>query len=281
MAYRRDDERPDFDGNDAVRRPRPGWGDRCDRCGACFTEHDRVCRRHPRHCGRCDPCGSGHGKPWHGFCPPTRSRHDCEDKENLEAIGSLPAIQYLNDLLSVTMTVWQPATMRAVGIWQNALLCRYHDPAQVACDVAEMWSEWSQGVLNLAEFPFQWHTRRHLSIPSFVFMVDEAAETTVPQSAPTPINAQGLPLFATDLQMISGTHVISEDHVQVELLENGNRVQVTLVNLGEGQGTPNPVLQVGRYVGAAYALEHPHRLPLALVYLFVVPNALLRPNSST
>ncbi len=262
-----DDEGPEDKANEPTYSPQPGWQNRCDRCG-CWLCGPPICKRHPKRCRRCDRCGSGWG---HDYWHDCYGQRDCDDKENLEAIGSLPAMQYWNDLVSVSLGAWQDAIMRGIGIWQRTVLCRYHGHAEFACDVAELWSEWGKGTLTFAEFPFEWHMRRHLSVPSLVFIVDEAAETTMPQSAPAPINAEGLPVYATDLQMISGPSTVNPDHVQVELLQHGNRVEVTLVNLGTAE------LQLGRYVGVAYAYEHPHRLPLALVYLFVVPSGVIQP----
>jgi hypothetical protein len=108
-----------------------------------------------------------------------------------------------------------------------------------------------------------------MSVPNLVFMVDDVAESAPPQSALTNITAEGLIVGATDLRRVGGHGQLASSHVEVSMLDRGNRVQVGLVNLARGlNGTKNR-REPGLYLGLAYAYERPNMRPLAAIWLHV------------
>lgn len=190
------------------------------------------------------------------------------DEVNFGALGQAPGFQYWNDLVNVTMALWGEQVMRWVGTWQR-MATGQETPQQWMEDVSRLWLGWISTMTGFAAFPSEWTGRRLMSVPNLVFMIDDVAETTPPQSAFTNITAEGLVVGATALTRLGGTERVPADKVQVELLDRGNRVQVTLVDLGQGVGATENKLVPGLYVGVAYAYERPNMRPLAMVVLHV------------
>jgi hypothetical protein len=187
---------------------------------------------------------------------------------NFGALGQNPAFQYWNDLVNVSMSLWSDQLMRWAGMWQR-LATQQETPEQWIQDVSRLWLGWLSTMTGFAAFPSEWGIRRFMTVPNLVFMVDDVAETAAPQSAFTNITAEGLVVGATSLHRVGGREHVPSDKVQVELLDRGNRVQVTLVDLGHGLDERNNRLVPGLYLGVAYAYERPNMRPLALIYLHV------------
>jgi hypothetical protein len=191
-----------------------------------------------------------------------------DEDENLGEMGSTTAFQYWNDWVNVAGPLWEDQLARWARMY-NAAASRGSHPGEWTRDVADLWNGWISSFATLATFPWEWSVRRPMSIPSVMFMVDGAAEATGPQSVPSPIAAAGLQIAATDLHRVGGGPAVPSEHVFVELTSNGNRVQVTLVNLGKYATTSGNALANGLYTGAVYAFEGPSRRPLAFVHLHV------------
>jgi hypothetical protein len=191
--------------------------------------------------------------------------------EDLGALGQMPGFQYWNDLVSVSMSLMEQQMMRWTGAWQRVALGE-ETPGGMVRDLAGLWRGWVSMMTGFAAFPAEWSARRLMSTPSLVFTVDQAGQTVQPQSALTAITASGLEVGATDLQHVGTPACVPSSSVEVLLLDRGNRVQVTLVNLGRDAGAAGNNLAPGLYMGVAYAYERPNLRPLALVYLFVYRN---------
>lgn len=189
---------------------------------------------------------------------------------NFGALGQSPAFSYWNDLVNVTMSLWGDQVMRWVGMWQR-LATQQETPQQWIEDVSRLWLGWLSTMSGFAAFPSEWSIRRFMTVPNLVFMVDDVQQSTPPQSAFTNITAEGLTVGATALRRVGGSERVDADKVQVEMLDRGNRVQVTLVNLGTrvSRDAPGNGLVPGLYLGVAYAYERPSMRPLALIYLHV------------
>jgi hypothetical protein len=167
------------------------------------------------------------------------------------------------------MNLLQQQTLGWVGLWQG-MATGTLDRRDLARDVADIWAASFQSVLGLMTFPSEWSARRLMSTPSLVFMVDGWSQTVGPESAPTAITVpDGALVASTVLQKINGGAVIDASHVQVSMVSRGNRVEVSLVNLGNSANAPGNVLEAGSYVGVAFAIEGPNRRPLALIYVNV------------
>jgi hypothetical protein len=193
------------------------------------------------------------------------NRRDAGDDTNYGALGTGPAFQYWNDLMSVCYATLQEQSMRWTGLWQRAALGGY-DPEGVG-NLPGVWRSWLESVVELGTFPLQWTMSRFASVPSVVFAPGPCVEFAGPLSVPSPIAARGLMPVATDLREINGTGCISADHVQVEIVDGGRRVEVSLCNLGSRAAAPPSAPRV--YFGLACAWDGATRRPLALVYVFM------------
>ncbi|APR87077.1 hypothetical protein A7982_12426 [Minicystis rosea] len=190
------------------------------------------------------------------------------DEVSFSALGQGPALQYWNDLVNVSVTLWNEQIRRWVGAWQR-VATQQETPEQWMEDVSQLWRGWISTMTGFSAFPLEWSVRRFMNVPNLVFMVDDVAQTTPSQSAFTNITAEGLVVGATALSRVGGRERVPADKVQVDLLDRGNRVQVTLVNLASRPGAKENKLVPGLYLGVAYAYERPSMRPLALIYLYV------------
>jgi hypothetical protein len=222
---------------------------------------------------------------------------------NFGAIGDTPAFQYWNDFVNVYMNTMQTEMLRTVGVWQRWALG--DDDSKGVGDIPAMWRSWFLGMSNLGVFPYEWWMRRDATVPSIVFLVDQCTQSAGPQSAPTPIAAQGLTSTSTPLWSLTQPGVrLDPDHVCLEIICAGNRIQVSLVDLAKvlpddhpaplppggvttppatgtvnvgAQPTPAPVpqnlLQPGVYASLVFAWDQENVTgrPLAIVYAFVNP----------
>jgi hypothetical protein len=207
------------------------------------------------------------------------------DDTNFGEIGNRPEFQYWNDLVNVFSNVATQQSMHLVGLWQRWALGGY-DPGQGVGSLPYFFRQSIESMLTLSSFPFAWWMRRSASVPSIVFIADHEAEVAGPQTAPSPIAAEGLTPDATDLVHVNGKLALLKSHVQVQLVDRGNRVEVTLVNLGQPIVDPTVppvnILEPGVYMGLAYAWDGPGmRRPLAVIYLFVPPLVAVPPPIST
>jgi len=219
---------------------------------------------------------------------------------NFGAIGSGAAFQYWNDLVSVSMNLMEQQALVWTGVFQKVATSNA-DPQSWNQQFWEAWMGSLSALQTATLFPWQWLARYAGNIPSVVLMVDEASETVGPFAVMTPTSAQGLEVAATDLVHVGGSGLISaQEHVNVWTVENGNRLEVSLVNLkgavplvdepqvsvrqrmsleGEGLGTEgmSAPLTPGLYIGVAYAEDVSVRRPLALLHVYVYPSAAVSP----
>lgn len=209
--------------------------------------------------------------------------HDSKPHEryytDFGAFGETPAFQYWNDFVSVYSNALQTESLRLIGLWQRAALSGY-DPEGVG-SLPGLWRSWLVSVANVTWFPYEWMMRRDATVPSIVFLVDQYAQSAGPQAAPTPIAAGGLKAGSTPLWSFTnpGAMPINPDQVDAQIICHGNRVQVTLVNLGQpamvGQDPtpprPTNILVPGVYGGLVFAWEQEqvNGRPLALVWVVV------------
>jgi hypothetical protein len=208
---------------------------------------------------------------------------------NFGQIGSGAAFQYWNDLVSVSMNLMEQQALVWSGLFQKIATSN----TDLQSWSQQFWEAW-MGSLNALQttafFPWQWLSRYSGNIPSVVLMVDLAAETVGPFEVMTPLSAQGLEVAVTDLVHIEGSGVISaQEHVKVWTVQNGNRLEVSLVNLqgavppvselepsvsqrmpmvGEGTVSASP-LTPGLYLGVVYAEDVSVRRPLAVIHACV------------
>jgi hypothetical protein len=185
------------------------------------------------------------------------------DDTNLGALGTEPGFQYWNDFINVYYATVQQQTMRWTGLWQRMALGGYTENG--VGDIPALWRSWCQDVVDLGTFPLQWVMSRFASVPSVVFMPGPYVEFAGPLSAPSPIAAAGLTAAATDLREINGTRTIPQANVQVEIVDGGRRIEVSLCDLGTLPDKTKP----GVYFGGAYGWDGATRRPLALVYVFM------------
>jgi hypothetical protein len=223
------------------------------------------------------------------------------DKDvNFGEIGSGAAFQYWNDLVSVSMNLMEQQALVWTGLFQKVATSNA-DPQSWNQQFWEAWMGSLNALQTVSLFPWQWLARYAGNIPNVVLMVDEASETVGPFAVMTPTSAQGLEVAATDLVHVGGSGLISSDaHLNVWAADNGNRLEVSLVNLkgavppmdepqvsvrqrmsleGEGAGTEgmSAPLTPGLYVGVAYAEDVSVRRPLALIHVYVYPSAAVSP----
>jgi hypothetical protein len=188
-----------------------------------------------------------------------------DDDVNFGQLGSTPAFQYWNDLVNVSMNLMEQNAALFSGVFQK-IATSNGDPTAWSQQFWDTWMGWLSTTQTAMLFPWQWMARYQGDVPSMVFMVDGVAETQGPSSVMTPSDPQGLTVAATDLFQAGGPGVISaEAHVQVGTSQDGNRLEVSLVNLRAAAPAP------GLYVGIAYAYETPVRRPLALLHVYVHP----------
>jgi hypothetical protein len=193
---------------------------------------------------------------------------------NLGTLGDQGIFQMWSDFGNVTLCVTETLMTHWTGIFQDLTLGRGRED-RLPHDIVAFWRAWFSGMATLGCFPIEWVLRRGVSAPNIVFMIDQAAQTAPPVSAPTPVNVSGLMLASTDLQRVNGAESIPAGKVVVEERSRGNRVEVTLVDLGSDAQGNN--LAAGLYAGVAYAYERPYCRPLALVYVYVTPPSFTGP----
>lgn len=186
------------------------------------------------------------------------------------------AMGYWGDMLRSMAFFWE----NQIGRWSKAMeLMRQggYDSSRWLKDFTMSWDEWAALVAS----PCQWGGMERL-VPTFLLVVDGEAEFVGPADAPTPVFLPpGVTTAATDLYQVgsigpgsggpTGTHRINASrHVRVQLSPALNRVEISLVDLGRGQGErKSRNIFPGLHVGAAYATEVATRHPLAIIYALV------------
>jgi hypothetical protein len=188
-----------------------------------------------------------------------------DDDVNFGQVGATPGFQYWNDLVNVSMSLMEQQAALFSGVFQK-MATSNGDPTAWNQQFWDLWMGWLTTAQTAMSFPWQWMARYQGDVPSMVFMVDGVAETQGPFGVMTPVDPQGLTVTTTDLFQVGGSGVISaEAHVQAWTSQDGNRLEVSLVNLGGAAISP------GLYIGVAYAYETPVRRPLALLHVHVHP----------
>jgi hypothetical protein len=117
-------------------------------------------------------------------------------------------------------------------------------------------------------FPFAWLARQQMSVPNLVIVSDNLTAAPPAKSILTPVTVQGLPVRSTDLRQLGGEGVIPASHVWPRLLDEGNRLQVQLVDLTPSP--PAPKFEPGHYVGIIYAGGLAVQSPLAILHVVLI-----------
>jgi hypothetical protein len=172
--------------------------------------------------------------------------------------------EFLNALQTATLSFWQNQSGRWLGMLQQMREGAYSFPKYLQ-DVVGMWDSW----VSLMAFPFQSSANQTRLLPTLLFVVDGAAETAGPAGAPTSIFVPpGVTPLVTDLYQVGGNATIAaNNHVRVTLSPAGDRVEVSLVDLGSGKvAREDKKVPPGYYVGAVYATEVATRRPLAVIH---------------
>jgi hypothetical protein len=199
------------------------------------------------------------------------------------ATGTTTAVHHLDELVKATATFWQGQLGRWTGILQKARAGTY-DSTQWIQDVVGMWDAW----IDLATIPFQLAAGQAKQLPSLLFVVDGDAEFCPPGDAPTNLFLPpGVTTEVSDLyrvgddilavgQPASGSRTISaQAHVRARLSPEGDRVVVTLVDIGRGKSARElKGIFPGLYVGAVFAREGSERRPLAIICALIEESTL-------
>lgn len=200
-----------------------------------------------------------------------------DNKAGTPAPDTSTVTHYWTDMLQATSTFW----LGQAGRWSRALdqmRSGTYDSSTWMQDMAGAMDEWTQWMAT----PCQWMPQAERQLPTFLFVVDGDTEFYGPVGAPTAVFLPpDVTMTVTDLYLIggdgtggssaAGTRSINANaHVQAQLSPGGDRVEITLVNLGRGQSRRTVQgINPGLYVGAVYASEVATRRPLAIVYALV------------
>jgi hypothetical protein len=185
---------------------------------------------------------------------------------------------YWSDLLQASLPFFESQlNLLADALAQMQPRKRSYGGTQYLQDVISTWDGWATLVMTSLQFGA---TPQHL--PTLNFIVDGDAELVGPMGTSTSVSLPpGVTTFVTDLCRIGGRtadsgltegpHSIDASrHVRTQLSPAGDRVEVTLVDLGRGQSERDGRgIVPGLYVGAVYAMEAETRRPLAVVYVLV------------
>ncbi|MCY1080246.1 hypothetical protein [Archangium lansingense] len=190
------------------------------------------------------------------------------------ATGTTTAVRHLDEILKASTTFFADQLGRWTGILQKARAGTY-DSAQWIQDTVGMLDSW----LDLAAVPFQLAAGQAKQLPTLLFVVDGDAEFSPPGDAPTNIFLPpGVTTEVSDLYRAGddilaggppplGSRTISaQAHVRARLSLEGDRVVVTLVDIGRGKSVREQKgIFPGFYVGAVFAREGSERRPLAII----------------
>lgn len=188
--------------------------------------------------------------------------------------GTTTAVHQLDEVLKASTTFFQDQLGRWTGILQKVRAGTY-DSTQWMQDALGMLDDW----INLATVPFQLAAGSEKELPTLLFVVDGDAEFSPPGDAPTNIFLPpGVTPEVSDLYRVgddilaggppaSGSRTISSQaHVRARLSPEGDRVVVTLVDIGRGKSVREQRgIFPGLYAGAVFAREGSERRPLAIV----------------
>lgn len=182
------------------------------------------------------------------------------------------AVQFLNDLLVAASSRWMEQAARWSDIYHRMREGTY-SATQLQQDLSRLWDPW----LALAAFPAGWWMQNSQQLPTIFILVDAVAETVGPVEAR--LNASVLPWRTPEvgpLQRIggpttgTGTGVFAPKFIQLGVSPEGNRLFVTLVELGgnkEARGKNG--IEPGLYMGLVSVKEVALRRPLVLLYVFI------------
>lgn len=190
------------------------------------------------------------------------------------ATGTTTAVRHLDEFLKASTTFFQDQLFRWTGILQRVRAGTY-DPTQWFQDVVGMWD----ALLDLSTVPFQLASGREKQLPSLLFVVDGDAEFCPPGDAPIHLFLPpGVTPEVSDLYRVgddilaggppaSGSRTISaQAHVRARLSPEGDRVVVTLVDIGRGKSVREQKgIFPGLYAGAVFVREGSERRPLAII----------------
>ncbi len=195
--------------------------------------------------------------------------------------GTPTTVHRLDEFLKASTLFFQDQLSRWTGILQKVRAGTY-DSTQWMQDVVGMLDTW----LELAATPFQLTAGQARQLPTLLFVVDGDAEFSPPGDAPTNIFLP--PSVTTEVSDLyragddilaggppaSGSRTISaRAHVRARLAPEGDRVVVTLVDIGRGKSAREQKgIFPGLYLGAVFAREGAERRPLAIICaLFETP----------
>jgi hypothetical protein len=202
-----------------------------------------------------------------------------QDRSVGTAMAAAPTFtDYWSDLLQASLPFFESQlNVLADALAQMQLRQRGYGGTQYLQDVISTWEGWATLVMTSLQFgttPQQ--------LPALSLIVDGDAELVGPKRTPTSVPVPpGVTTVVTDLHRIGGRttadcptegpHCIDASrHVQAQLSPAGDRMEVTLVDLGRGQGERDSRgIVPGLYVGAVYAMEAETRRPLAIIYVLV------------
>jgi len=190
------------------------------------------------------------------------------------ATGTTTAVHRLDEFLKAGTTFWQDQLGRWTGILQKVRAGTY-DSTQWLQDVVGMWD----AVIDLANVPVQVAAGREKQLPTLLFVVDGDAEFCPPGDAPIHLFLPpGVTPEVSDLYRVgddilaagppaSGSRTISaRAHVRARLSPEGDRVVVTLVDIGRGRSVREQKgIFPGLYAGAVFVREGSERRPLAII----------------
>ncbi|HEX5749984.1 MAG TPA: hypothetical protein VFZ09_27390 [Archangium sp.] len=188
--------------------------------------------------------------------------------------GTTTAVHRLDEFLKASTSFWQDQLGRWTGILQKVRAGTY-DSTQWMQDTLGMVDAW----IDLATVPFQLAAGRENPLPTLLFVVDGDAEFSPPGDAATNIFLPpGVTPEVSDLYRVgddilaggppvSGSRTISSRaHVRARLSPEGDRVVVTLVDIGRGRSVREQKgIFPGLYAGAVFAREGSERRPLAII----------------
>jgi hypothetical protein len=199
-----------------------------------------------------------------------------EPNVGTQAADTSTVTDYWSDLLRASLPIFE-SQLDLVADALAQMRKGTYGGAQYLRDVVRTWDGWTTLLMTSLQFG---GPQRQL--PTLLFIVDGDAEFVGPVDAPTSVFLPpGVTTVVTDLHPIggmktgggptAGPHSIdASKHVRAQFSPARDRVEVTLVDLGRGQGQRgNRGILPGLYVGAVYATEVATRRPLAVVYVLV------------
>lgn len=213
-------------------------------------------------------------------------------------LGGTAVMQYWNDAVTVSMALTERQAGLWSGIWQQ-WMSGATTPEYARHEMRRVWNEYLHGVSTWMMFPVQWWLRWIGDVPTTVFVLDLEANASWVQSIGTPSVTSDLPLYCTDLQLVTGAPdphksgpfrpgdaVLPSKHVLLKTVALGERIDVQIVDLHEPLGMPPvsgtvpplpaaPALHDGfsqfQYVGVIYAQELQVRRPIAILTVVFLP----------